>query len=144
MKHRGNGVAQRKGKRKDNRLPPFVALTWNMLNHPAYKQLPSSAAKALPYFLGKVKINGNDPDRFSTIFEFSYTEAEAYGFARGSFGKIITDLMGHGFIDPIAKGGLRGLGKSSSQFSLSRRWENYGTDDYKEMTWKQIIFKSKI
>jgi len=115
-----------------------------MLNHPAYKKLPSSAAKALPFFLGKVKVNGNDAERFRTVFDFSYTEAEACGFSRGSFGKILTDLMDHGFIDPIAKGGLRGLGKSSSKFILSRRWENYGAAEFMEMTWKQIIFKSKI
>lgn len=131
-------MARLRGKQRGNRLAPFVPLVWSVLNHAAYKQLPPSAAKALPYFLGKVKVNGNDPERYSTIFDFSYTEAEAYGFARGSFGKIVKDLMDHGFIDPIAKGGLRGLGKSSSKFCLSRRWEKYSTEEFQSKTWKEI------
>ncbi len=28
---------------------PFVAIEWNILNSPAYRELPPSAAKALPY-----------------------------------------------------------------------------------------------
>jgi hypothetical protein len=39
-----------------NHLPPFVPLTWDLLNHAAYRDLKPSAAKALPYFLGKYQV----------------------------------------------------------------------------------------
>jgi len=98
----------RKAINKLKRLPPFVPLPWDMLNHKAYKELPFAASKALPYFLGKVKMDFNDPNRLTTKFSFSYREAKSLGFATGTFSNVIQDLVKYGFIDPIDKGGLRG------------------------------------
>lgn len=60
-----------KRNREANRLPPFVPLTSEMLNHEAYKALTPSAAKALPYFLAKVKISPNDPQSYESEFYFT-------------------------------------------------------------------------
>src|SRR3990172_3405879 len=91
-------------KRRGDRLPPFVALTWEILNSKAFKELPYATAKALPYFLGKVKTGFNDTQRYLTNFSFSYSEAKNYGFAFSTFSKVIQSLIAFGFIDPVHKG----------------------------------------
>ena len=70
-----------RAKKLNDRLPPFVALTWGILNSKAYKDLTPSAAKELPYFLGKVKLPFNNTQRYLVKFDLSYTEAKRYGFA---------------------------------------------------------------
>ena len=126
-------------RKKQNRLPPFVPLTWEMLNSAAYKALPFSASKALPYFLGKVKLSYNNPQRLNSNFEFSYSEAQNHGFASGTHNRVIVELIDKGFIDPICKGGKRSFGYSSSLFSLSDRWKTYGTDNFKIISWRDIM-----
>ena len=126
-----------------NRLPPFVALPWALLNHAAWHELPPSAGKALPYFLGKVKTKFNDSARYATEFSFSYTEGKRYGFALATFGRIIRDLVRSGFLDPVDRGGLRSDGKSYNLFRLSQRWEKYGTADFQHIEWKEFQPKTK-
>jgi hypothetical protein len=67
-------------KKKRNRLPPFVPSTSKMLNHQAYIDLPSLAAKALPYFFGKVKVPYNSPEYYLQVFPFSYNEGKRLGW----------------------------------------------------------------
>ena len=77
-----------------NKLPPFVALTWDMLNHRAYINLSPSAAKILPYFLGKIqRIPFKDPARYSTAFAFRCSEAETLGFNRRTFWRALDELI---------------------------------------------------
>lgn len=123
-------------RRRSNRLPPFVALTWEMLNSKAYKDIPPSAGKELPYFLGKVKTAYNDSQKYLIEFSFSYREANKYGFATTTHHRTICALIEKGFIDPCDKGGLRSDGKSYNLFRLSRRWEKYGSKDFEEMKWQ--------
>ena len=124
--------ATRRGRQKSGKLPPFVPLTWELLNSQAYKELTHSAGKALPYFLGKVKVSYDNPQRHLTAFSFTYTEAKRYGFANGTHHRVIVELMDKGFIDPVDKGGLRGGGLSSSLFKLSERWKKYSTTDFEK------------
>jgi hypothetical protein len=114
-----------------------------MLNHRAYKSLNASAAKALPYFLGKIKYPYHDRQRFCESFEFSYTEAETYRFSRSTFFRIICELVRKGFVDPVQKGGLRGFGKSFNRFKLSERWKRYDKANFEEKNWKTIPPGSK-
>jgi hypothetical protein len=107
-----------------------------MLNSEAYKNLPPSPAKALPYFLGKVKRNWNDAQKFTNQFSFSYREGNWLGFAFATFSKIIQSLVHFGFIDPVDKGGLRSDCKSSNLFKLSQRWEAFGTTDFEGVEWR--------
>lgn len=127
-------------RRVRNKLPPFVAMTWNMLNSQAYRDLHPSSAKVLPFFIGKIKEFGfNDPARLEASFEFTYSEASRrLGFGRSTFYAIIKDLMRKGFIDPVKKGGLRSFGNTSSKFKLSKRWEHYGTGFFREVTWEMF------
>lgn len=123
-------------KKKNNKLPPFVAMTWDILNSWAYKDLSPSACKAVPYFFGKIKLGFNDPQRYLSNFTFSYPEGKKLGFAPATFSKIIQNLIKFGFIDPIDKGGLKGYGKGYNIFRLSDRWEAYGTNQFKTCEWK--------
>jgi len=113
-----------------NKLPPFVALTWELLNSKAYKELPPTAAKMLPYFLGKVKIPLGNSQYYTLTFSFSYSEGVSLGAAKKTFYNVLCALVAYGFIEPIEKGGLRGCGLTSSTFKLSDRWKKYGTAFY--------------
>jgi hypothetical protein len=128
------------GRREKTRgnLPPFVPLFWIMLNSPAFKSLPPSAAKALPFFLGKVKLHPRDPEKYQAEFIFSYREGQKRGFALATFSKIIRDLIWYGFIDPVDRGGLRGDCKTNNKFRLSKRWEAYGSEQFKAIEWKNF------
>ena len=132
-----------KERKKGNKLPPFVPLTWETLNSLAYKDLPPSSAKALPYFLGKSKAGYNDPQRYLGEFSFSYTEGKRYGFSPATFSKVIQALIRFGFIDPVDKGGLRGDCRSYNLFKLSRRWEGYGTENFKPLDWRCFVPKPR-
>jgi len=123
-------------KKANNKLPPFVALTWAMLNSKAYKDLQSTAGKMLPYFIGKVRFGPSDPQKHTTTFTFTFKEAKALGCAKKTFYRVIQALMESGFIDPVKKGGLRGFNQSSSVFKLSRRWEKYGEAGFEKVQWE--------
>jgi hypothetical protein len=130
-------------KKQSNRLPPFVPLLWEMLNSKAYRDLNYASAKALPFFLGKVKTVYKDPQRYSMDFSFSYSEGGRYGFASGTFSKIIKDLISHGFLDPVDKGGLRSDGKSYNRFRLSQRWECFETTAFEQIEWSCFLPKPR-
>lgn len=131
-------------KNRKHKQPPHVALSWDMLNSGAYKSLNYAPAKALPYFLGKIKRTYRDPQRYLYDFHLSYSEGKTYGFAYSTFSKIIKELIAKGFIDPEAKGGLRSDGKSYNLFRLSRRWEKYGTQDFEPIDWKCFCPKPRL
>lgn len=133
-------MRRKKDKRK---LPPFVALPWEMLNHKAYKDLPPSAAKALPYFLGKPKIIITDPACYEVDFRLPYGEAKRYGFASATFSGCIKAVMRNGFIDAIDKGGLRSAGKGYNVFRLSTRWQHYGSPQFIQKTWSSALPQTK-
>ncbi len=133
----GLGMARKRNRKKaSNSLPPFVPMTWELLNSRAYKELKPSAPKALPYFLGKFKGGYRDPQRYLAEFPFSYSEGCAYGFSPATFSVIIQELVSKGFIDPVDRGGLRSDGKSYNLFKLSERWEKFGTCEFKPVNWK--------
>lgn len=123
---------------KTHRLPPFVPILWGMLNSEAYKVLSPMSAKVLPFFLGKVKTSVRDLAYYTTTFSFTYSEATRYGCSRRTFPRVIDDLMRHGFIDPVEKGGLRGCGLTSNTFKLSSRWKRYGAPDFTEVAWRSF------
>jgi hypothetical protein len=125
---------------KHNKLPPFVALTWDLLNSPAYKALTPSSAKALPYFLGKVKVQYRDPERYEKLFNFSYPEAASYGFSSATFSRVRKELEKIGFIERVEQGGLKGKGTGYSKYRLSDKWESYGKA--KPVQSKIAIFKN--
>lgn len=129
--------------KKADKLPPFVATPWEMLNSKAYCALTHSARACLPYWLGKPKARFDCPDYYEKEFIFPYPEALRYGFARATFAKIIRELIEKGFVDPKDKGGLRGGGLSYNHFVLSRRWRKFDTPDFIELSWHHFQPRAK-
>lgn len=116
----------------------FVAVPWQLLNSQAYKDLKHSAAKVLPFFLGKPHLSLGDPQAYLVEFTLSWREANKYaGISKSTFSDAIKDIVAKGFIDPVDKGGLRGGDiKAYNIFSLSRRWTNYGKKEFEAINWK--------
>lgn len=115
-----------RSRHQKERLAPFVPIFHDELESTAYRELSPSAAKLYPYFKRIcVRATKGKPDE-STLFGFTYTEAEKYGFVSRTFVRAVKDLIQHGFIDLVEKGGLRGAGHSCSKYRLSKRWVSYG------------------
>lgn len=104
------------------KFDPFVALSWKLLNSPAYKDLTPSAAKILPYFLGKVKVHHDSPERYTESFIFPYDEAENLGFTTATFSRVRKELEELGFIERHMKGGMAGRKEVCSKYRLSCKW----------------------
>jgi len=138
-------MGSRNMRSKKDRIPPFVAITFDILNSEAYKDLPNASAKALPYFLAKVKVRVpyKDANYYLEVFPFSYKEGQRYGFALSTFSGVIQALVKFGFIDPVDKGGLRGAGLSNNVFKLSKRWMDYKTPQFIELDWKCFMPKPR-
>ena len=63
---------------------------------------------------------------------FTYDEAEKkYGITHGRFNRAIDDLVAKGFID-ISDTGM-GLHKMTTYYSISDRWEKYGTSEFRNI-----------
>lgn len=99
-----------------NKLPPFVPMQIALIESEAFKTLTGNSAKALIFFTrieGKLKrAFGGD---FNGNFDFTYSEAEKFGFARRTFSRIIEELIEKGFIDIVSQGGKRGCGFSNTR-----------------------------
>lgn len=109
----------------------FVAITYEMINSEAYRELTCSALKAFVLCLRKVKTH--DPsDRFKYSFSLTYPEAKKQGLWHSAFNRGMRQLQQLGFIVCVMRGGMRFQGKACSLYRLSRRWEDYGTPDFKE------------
>ena len=66
------------------------------------------------------------------IFQFTYDEAELRGIPRRRFGRVLRDLIEHGFIDRVkASSGLSG---DCSEYRLSDRWRKFGNPDFESQT----------
>jgi len=116
-------------------------MPWELLNSKCFHELPYAAAKALPYFMGKIKLSYNDSQRYQDTFRFSYPEARSYGFPFATFSQIIKKLTQFGFIDPVERGGLRGYRVGYNVFRLSNRWKKFGTNDFENINWETFTSK---
>lgn len=132
--------------RKRNRgftSPPFVTVTWDVLNSAAFKTMPFSARACLPYWLGKPKAPVKSSEYYDKEFCFSYQEARRYGFAPATFWKVICEIVEKGFADPKDKGGLKSDGLGYNRFCLSRRWEKFGKPDFIPLSWPEFMPRRK-
>ena len=64
--------------------------------------------------------------------EFTYSEALKKGYSRRSFRDALDQLIERGFID-IAHLGSGGWKGDKNLYSISDRWRDFGTDDFKPM-----------
>ncbi len=131
--------------KRDNKEQNFVMVPWRILGSKAYVELSMSAGKCLNYFLYRFSRRLYDGQRgaiatgeSSSEIEFSYVAANELGFSKGTFNRVICELVNNGFIDPVKKGGLRGHCKSNSRFRKSERYLKYGTPEFVAMDWRQF------
>jgi hypothetical protein len=142
----------RKTKKEDSWIQGgFVAITFEMINSLAYKELTGSAIKALILCMRKVK-EMNRKERFKVIFSLTYPEARRQGFCDGTFWRAMKSLQRLGFIDCTIKGGLTGrckktpsahklslrwkekeYGRTPSAYKLSLRWKECGTPAFEDI-----------
>ena len=107
-----------------------------LLESKAYYALNRNAIIVLNGFMGKRQIEKVGPrGRERKVIKnngkiiFTYAEAERrLGIDHKQFSRAIDKLIEVGFID-IAKQGAA-LGRMPSEYSLSSRWQNYGTADF--------------
>lgn len=129
-------MSERNGRRNYRGKPigaPFIYIRYDELDSAAYQELPGNAAKALPYFKridGRLKKKCGDD--YNGIFDFTYSEAEKFGFARKTFSRIIAELNAKGFIDIVKQGGKRGCGMSNTKYCMSERWRDYGKCTFRQ------------
>lgn len=132
------------------RVKQPVLLRLKVLNSEAYKQLPGTASRILPYFISKVQLPFWDKEYYRREFTFPYAEAEKHGCRPKTFSVVIKVLIEHGFIDPVRKPGRRGFtGLGPSLFTLSKKWEMYGTPAFESTEWEcfgartRFVFKGR-
>lgn len=119
-------MSRSRSKKTGERLAPFAPIFKEEMDSKAFHELTASAVRALIYFRwfhGVAKRKTGDP---SAIFDFTYTEAEKFGFARRTFSRAVKDLCEKGFIEVVLQGGMRGSGLSNSKYKMSSRWAFYG------------------
>lgn len=107
---------------KENKLPPFVPITKEMIRSQAWAQLSHYSVRA--YIHIAAKYNGKNKNNLS------YTYKEATKFMNGHTYKKATDeLVKYGFLDVKRSGACFG---KCNIFGLSERWKKYGTDEFRE------------
>ena len=115
---------------------PYFWTERDLLKSAAYLALPFSARAALPHFYAKCqyeKVGGRRSKEFKHTnngeLVFTYKEAEALGFARPTFSKVLAELQNKGFIKLTLRG-FGGVGevRASSQFALSPDWKLWKGD----------------
>jgi hypothetical protein len=113
-------------KKKSEKMPPFVPLRMDCMESTAYVSLTGSAAKLYGYFIRScIRATRGAPNTI-TQFNFTYSEAGKYGFARRTFHDALKALEHNGFVEIVTVGGLRGFGHTNSVYKLSGRWATYG------------------
>ena len=115
--------------------PGFVPFLLDIMNSKAFISMTHSARGLLPYLMAKVKVPVSHPERHDIEFPFSYSEGRSFRFSNDTIEKAYRQLIFYGFIDPVKLGGLRGLGKVTSTFKLSERWQSFGTSSHKPIDW---------
>lgn len=105
----------------------WVQIPRKLLQSPIYIRLGIEAKAIIPYLLEKVRVSEKDrpQEYYSTPFNFTYTEAEKKGFTWRRLSKALKSLAAAGIIELVKTGGLKGKGKASSVFRLSKMWESY-------------------
>lgn len=109
-----------------------------LINSKAYAALSGTAVKVLILFLERrqiVRIGRKGKEKIHIVNNgeiiFTYREAkEKYGIGNSTFARAIDDLIEKGFLEISHHGA--GLNKDSSKYSLSDRWQDYGTDKFQK------------
>lgn len=120
-----------KRKWKDDRdVGGYVALSFEMLDHSAFRSISEAAIRVLLNCLRKAY----GPGRYEKIFKFTYPEAKnKLKMSDSTFRRVMKQLHSVGFIDYYSPGGRRGSEyKDPKGYQLSLRWKNYGAPNFEK------------
>jgi hypothetical protein len=131
----------------EKRKPRGVYLDPGLIQSKAFLALSGIASKVLLWFMyrrqmDKVGRIGKEKwvIRNNGEIYFTYSEAQKkYKLTRPRFQRAIDDLIDKGFIEINHHGG--GMMKDSSTYSISEKWNNYGTDKFKITPRKKDVRK---
>lgn len=107
----------------------FVPLSFEEQDSEAYRALNGNAAKVYTYLKRAARTaacKGGGGRERDVTFNFTYSEAKQRGFSESTFIRAMRELWAKGFIDVISRGGLRGTGRTNSQYRLAVCWKTYG------------------
>jgi len=115
------------------------------VNSKAYWGLKGVATQYLSVFLGKRQMKYVKAERTWVIrnngkIVFPYKEAESrFGISPGRHKRALRELHAKGFIDINHLGG--GMDGDCTTFSISKRWKQYGSPDFKLKVWPKDMRK---
>lgn len=105
---------------------PFFPVLNAEIDSAAFRDLSGSSVKVYIYFKrlnNQLKYKTGDS---SPIFAYPYSRAKKAGVSESTFRRAIHDLWEKGFLTIISIGGLRGAGRSNSQYRMAEYWKTYG------------------
>ena len=127
----------------EKRKPKGVYLDPGLIQSKAFLALSGIASKVFLWFMYRRQMNkvGREGKEKWVIrnnggIYFTYSEAQKrYKLTRPRFQRAIDDLIDKGFIEINHHGG--GMMKDPSTYSISEKWNNYGTDKFKVVARKK-------
>lgn len=125
-------MGRKRGKRNQSIVGTFTPVLDTELDSEAFRCLSGSSAKVLLHFK---RLNRQLTHKHGEeiIFSYPYSRAKKAGFSESTFSRAIRELWEKGFLDIISIGGLRGAGRTNSQYKLCNYWRTFG-NGWKERT----------
>jgi len=119
-------MARYRNKRHHSIAGSFTPILDDEIDSEAFRSLSGNGVKVFLFFRRlqrqlKHKTGDREP-----IFAFPYSRAKKAGVSESTFRRSIRDLWQKGFISVIAIGGLRGAGRTNSQYQMADFWKTYG------------------
>ncbi len=131
------------GRKNDKfRLRRDTMISWEVLESEAFQSLSATGIRVLLRFLQKrtwVKTRRTKkPVYENSGLAFTYAEAETLDISTSQFFTVIKKLVEVGFIEVEHQGGIHK--NDYSRYALSERWRDYGTDDFKDVKKKRVLW----
>ena len=104
----------------------FTPILNDEIGSKAFKDLSGGALRLLVLFKQAHSQVGYKHGERQPIFAFPYSRAKKHGMSESTTRRAIRDLWHNGFIDVISIGGLRGAGRTNSQYKMAELWRTYG------------------
>lgn len=122
----GQGRVIKNKQNKINIGGTFTPLLDAEIDSEAFKELSGSGVKVFIFFKRlnrqlQHKLGDSEP-----IFAYPYSRAKKAGVSESTYRRAIRDLWEKGFVSIISIGGLRGAGRTNSQYKLAGYWKTYG------------------
>lgn len=122
-----------------------IVVEHELLNSKAFRELKRQSLYVLFKLLQRRKMEkvsiGKHKGSWRVInngeIVFTYKEAAKYGIKPQAFSRAIGQLVAVGFLDIAIPG--TGICGATTKFSLSERWQKYGTDEFITVKRKQRI-----